>query len=186
LSVLVWSASKAPVINMIMDSCIAIVTGLGYLDLKSARHNVRRPKKIPPTAPKRERKVEIAGIMISAERLAHPRRDGSLKIRLAACRRRMERLVLHLLVFDVGKMYPYMKPLRGILSQRKTMLQFELIARNSIVIGSNRNIIKAIQTTHVKMVETCLVIRMTQYLTLDKFVAINLLRFGWAWNNLRG
>jgi hypothetical protein len=27
------------------------------------------------------------------ERLAHPRRDGSLKIKLDACRRRMERLV---------------------------------------------------------------------------------------------
>jgi hypothetical protein len=31
---------------------------------------------------------------MSSERIAHPRRDGSLKIKLDACRRRMERLVL--------------------------------------------------------------------------------------------
>ena len=98
----------------------------------------------------------------------------------------VSRLVLHLLIFDLGKVYPHVNPLRSILGQWKTMLQFELIARNPVFIGSNGNIIEAIQTTHVKMVETCLVFRMTQYLTLDKFVAINLLRFGWAWNFLRG
>jgi hypothetical protein len=33
-----------------------------------------------------------------AERIVHPRRDGSLKIRLDACRRRMERLVRRIFV----------------------------------------------------------------------------------------
>ena len=60
------------------------------------------------------------------------------------------------------------------------MLQFELIARNPVFIGSNGNIIESIQATHVDMVELSLVFRMTEYLTLDKFVATNLLGFGWT------
>ena len=47
---------------------------------------------------------EISSTLVSflAERLAHPRRDGSLKIKLDACRRRMERLVgFSLMAWDV-------------------------------------------------------------------------------------
>jgi hypothetical protein len=41
------------------------------------------------------------------ERLAHPRRNGSLKIKLDACRRRMERLVRvkRVLVSDIGFLF---------------------------------------------------------------------------------
>ena len=38
-------------------------------------------------------------VRILTQRLTHPRRDGSLKIKLDACRRRMERLVLHFFVY---------------------------------------------------------------------------------------